>query len=527
MRKPAAAKAKAGAKAKAAPKRAPRLARAGAGIMKRPARRERLRAEAHPTDLSVGDTLLVAKAHYYGEEGQVAGKVTQMNEEEGRKMVTLEASGTDLPSLFQLGGKTRGILRIHLCPAHCDRQLEAEDLVHAAKTSKVEERGLEGVGWATNLKEVIPAIEVEDENAALRRRMEKLEKKVGERSEEDAKDEKEKKTKTKEKKERKEKGKKKKKKKEDASTSQERKGSGGKDDRRGRGESPAGSEDKRKKEKKGSKKKKKKRSTSSTSSSSDLEPGRVSQKRLFRGTALAHSSKTRRRIKRRAQRYLKKKEDTSTESGTEEDEGEDLQKAGDMPLFGDEMKIQAIATKFPGLLASESLQNITRMISMEVGENSGACRSWPPMAVRYYRQILARKVPVGAMSREMLTHASVIDALLEGRAAQALDICLQRLKGLELQSTGTGYQISQRLEVLPAEMGLLSSRQEMALVQKEQNQERRAYAGGNYQQPGQAGKGKTNGFKDDKGYGKGQSQKGKGKNKDAKAQKQEDGKRTS
>jgi hypothetical protein len=94
---------------------------------------------------------------------------------------------------------------------------------------------------------------------------------------------------------------------------------------------------------------------------------------------------------------------------------------------------------------------------------------------------------------------------------QALDICLQRIKGLELQAGGTNFQTSQRLEVLPSEVGILPSRQELAIIQKERSQEAKAFGGGPYQQH-QTGKGKS-GLREDRPTYKGKETKGKGKNK--------------
>jgi hypothetical protein len=52
----------------------------------------------------------------------------------------------------------------------------------------------------------------------------------------------------------------------------------------------------------------------------------------------------------------------------------------------------------------------------------------------------------------------------------------------------------------------------MAIIQKERNQEARAFAGGNYQSPAPEGKGKTGVREERTGY-KGKDSKGKGKNK--------------
>ena len=237
----------------------------------------------------------------------------------------------------------------------------------------------------------------------------------------------------------------------------------------------------------------------------------MSQKKMFRGTALDPSQRTRKKVHKKAQRFLKKKRSSSSNSESTGDSQEIPWKNDQTPLFGDELKIRGVAERFPGLLAGEALKGIARMVASDMGDGpSSSGRQWPPQLVRYYRQVLSRRIS-GAMARELLTHCSIIDSLLEGKVPQALDICLQRIKGLELQAGGTNFQTSQRLEVLPSEVGILPSRQELAIIQKERSQEAKAFGGGPYQQH-QTGKGKS-GLREDRPTYKGKETKGKGKNK--------------
>ena len=129
------------------------------------------------------------------------------------------------------------------------------------------------------------------------------------------------------------------------------------------------------------------------------------------------------------------------------------------------------------------------------------------------------------MARELLTHCSLIDCLLEGKIAQALDIGLQRIKGLELQAGGTTYQVSQRLEVIPSDSNLLPSRQEMAIIQKERSQETKAFGGTGHPGTSFQGKGKQSPREERPGY-KGKESKGKGKTK-SEGKKGEDQKKSS
>ena len=60
------------------------------------------------------------------------------------------------------------------CPAHCKR-VSIVGLVHGIHSYKVSEKGIEGLGSATNLRAVLPIPAAEDQNAALRERIRKLE----------------------------------------------------------------------------------------------------------------------------------------------------------------------------------------------------------------------------------------------------------------------------------------------------------------------------------------------------------------
>lgn len=94
-----------------------------------------------------------------------------------------------------------------------------------------------------------------------------------------------------------------------------------------------------------------------------------------------------------------------------------------------------------------------------------------------------------------------MDAILAGKIAASVDTGLQRVKAMEQQCNGVPFHTAQRLEVLPSEVGTISSRQEMGLLQKEKNREQKAFG------QGAGGKGKTGQGKDGKG---GKMPKGKG-----------------
>ena len=219
---------------------------------------------------------------------------------------------------------------------------------------------------------------------------------------------------------------------------------------------------------------------------------------------------------------MKRKKSSGTESS---EESRELGFRGNQtPLFGDELKIRGVSERFPGLLAGEAMRDISRMVSEDMGDPTSSSRGWTPQMIRYFRQVLSRRIS-GAMARELLTHCSVIDSLLEGNIPRALDIALQRIKGLELQAGGTAFQVSQRLEVIPSEASLLPSRQEIAIINRERNQEVKAFGNSRYQNQATGGKGKA-GAREDRPNYKGKDTKGRGKSK-AEGKKTEDSKKGS
>eukprot|EP00435_Cladocopium_sp_Y103_P066694 s652_g29.t1 len=446
------------------------------------------RADRHPSEISAGDYLLGEGARYYGQEGEVAGEVQEEKNEEGRRMLTVRLFGTTIDGLLQWGSQGEGACRWHLCQEGSPQELEGAGLVHVARTRKVTREDLEAVGWSTNLQPVVPVRPPGDENADLRDRMRRLEERPlggGDQGRE--------------------------------------KSQRGEDKGRERGRSPHGS-----KEKKAKKKKKKKKRQSSTSSSRGRRD-REKKKRERRGSspASAGGGKKEKRDTEAPRVKPLRRSTSSPQKGLEEGPAvhEEAQKQlvrerfdrgfeggsleGGADVFGDELKIRGVAERYPGLLAAEALRGISRMVATDMGDSRSQSRQWAPQMVRYYRQVLSRRIS-GAMGRELLTHCSLIDAVLEGKIAQALDISLQRIKGLELQAGGTSYQVSQRLEVIPSDVNLLPSRQEMAIIQKERYQETRAFGAPAYPGTNQQGKGKQ-GAREDRPVYKGKETKGKGK----------------
>ena len=121
-------------------------------------------------------------------------------------------------------------------------------------------------------------------------------------------------------------------------------------------------------------------------------------------------------------------------------------------------------------------------------------------------------------SREALTLSWCLDLLVQGRVAEAADGLMQRLKAIEMSAQGASWSISQRIELVPLEKPIISSRTEAREAIKESKEENRTRA------EASKGKGKSKwpgswrdtSWHQEKGKGKDSKGKGKkGKEKDA------------
>lgn len=94
MRRPAGA-----AKAKAEVRNIGRMPRGGNPGRRRPA--ALADGDHHPERIEEGAFLVGEEAHYYGQRGSVAGQVVEEKEEDGRRMISINLSGTTIDPLLQ------------------------------------------------------------------------------------------------------------------------------------------------------------------------------------------------------------------------------------------------------------------------------------------------------------------------------------------------------------------------------------------------------------------------------------------
>eukprot|EP00435_Cladocopium_sp_Y103_P018222 s1737_g4.t1 len=280
------------------------------------------------------------------------------------------------------------------------------------------------------------------------------------------------------------------------------------------GADPPPSEDKDKKEKK------RKRSRSQKKKGKDFKvEGQKEVRALFRHTGVDPDQAVRRRFRRRAAKVARSKRKDSSGSSSSSSTSTCEAGGGDPSLFGASSKVQVIARRLPGALAAAALEEVSEsLITAEGGLWETRDGPLPALFVRYYRHQLGGRMPA-PMARETLTLCYCLDLLLRGRAAETLDVISQRVKALELQSTGIHFTVAQQQEILPREVSSISTTPELYEAARRAREEGkvRSEASRPY---GARGTGAPRGEEPNKGWNKKGSGKGKGQKGDARQDRQ-------
>ena len=369
-------------------------------VMRRPARAPGLRAPLHrPAAHADGegdrgegplvDREPVISSLIHGEEGvyyntpcQFSGRVTELVRDASGQYIILKLLGTDLESLLTWATGTTHHARVHVCTSECNQEAVGPGLIHCTKYRVIgsleDWRGFHG-GMCSSAR----VLERDgDELAGLRGRMDALPGDPGVARAAVTKAEKQD-VKEKEKKKEKKRSRRRHRKKSGSPDSKKRKRSRSSRSRR------RGSE-KGKKAADGDGVKDPGRSSSSSSSSSTTVYTAVDQKRLFAHSGLDPVKKVRNRQCRKAQRYAQrsrpKKEDSR--SSTSEDGGGFKGQTS----FGEHQRVRGVALNFPGVLSAQAIEDMQELMLTEAGHQTGQHEGWVPTLLRYYRQMLSRRV---------------------------------------------------------------------------------------------------------------------------------------
>ena len=433
-----------------------------------------------PLELRPGTSLVITKGDYYGAEARLAGEIVKYEmSHEGNTMI-IKPTGTDHEGILRAcTARPQETFSCHVCPQGCARQVTGDYIIHGLTGRKKKDTDEEG--WVSNLGPGEAAVDVEDENAALRARASALQQREG---------------------------------------NQQGAAPGGMN--------PLPDPGRVREEGSSSKKKKKKKKAKEAQKAKDMADGRYPalavQKDLaviFGGTGLDPREKVRRRVQAKAQRVVSrkkaKKQSDSSSSSSSSTTPSLVEPQGIEAVFAEETKIRAVAERFPGALCMETVANMKRFLLVTSGEEleDNGLRA---VAMLYYRNILS-KVSSGAQGRELLNLSAALDQLLKGRIAGAADILAQRLKAQQSVCQGTHWNIAVRLEIPPSDQNILVQRSELQEAQREDYQDSRARwrtqssAGGKSEQ-----KGKSKGSKGDREQWRREDRKEEDKNKKGKGQ---------
>ena len=489
------AKGKAKAKAKAKPKAAPKIhARPAARVrmgLRRPAaaiaspgrrtsptgtpleeweKGEAVLARDMPLDKVLGaQQIAIEEGTYYQVKCRLAGKVLGAVVCGAMTMVKVAPTGTDSESILKTHTASPDkAFRVHFCPVSCNHEVVADDIVHATKVRWTLQPEQEE-GWVNNMVKV-PAEDVVDELAVLRER-----ERISREGAREAEPEREKKGRS-----------------PDAKDKKEEKSS---------------------KKKKKKKEKKKKKSGSETSEETVAKDGssckmasRKKPKALFAGTGLDGKEKVRQRVAKKAKKLLKKSKKEDSSSSGSGDSGSDLEEIVDDPdesIFDQATKAKTISEAYPGVLGAQAIAQMRSQLLGTIGEEDRPGKI-PPVAMQYYKQVLQSKASP-PQQRELATLACIIDNLLMGKAAQAVDYGVQRLKSQELSLNGAHWNVSQRLELVPPAQQAIAGLSEIRDAQKDVHFDSKVRSlasqpdGRPYQ--GNKGQGKKGDRRDDPGKG--------------------------
>jgi len=205
---------------------------------------------------------------------------------------------------------------------------------------------------------------------------------------------------------------------------------------------------------------------------------------VFAGTGMDPDPKVRKKIAAKASRRLKKKKKSSSESSsTGSSSGSSEDESGE--LFEETQKVRRIGRMAPGALTTAGCKEMANnLLSSTGGIWDQAEGPLQPICCQYFRQVLSTRL-TGGQSREALTLSWCLDLLMQARIAEAADGLMQRLKAIEMTSQGASWSVSQKIELVPLEKPIISSRTEAREAIKESKEENRTRA--------EASKGKSKG----------------------------------
>ncbi|CAK9058307.1 Uncharacterized protein SCF082_LOCUS31115, partial [Durusdinium trenchii] len=361
------------------------------------------------------------QGQYWDNDAEVIGEMKSLAVGDDGTMLTVKAHGTTSEELLRLlSGRASKVLQVHLCDDPCSHLVWKEGLIHAQRLKKCQ---FEDLPWSRNAEVSV--------REAERDEMEVLRKEAAERG----------------------------------------KGVGA-----GLGAPGAAAEEAvreaQKEEKEPSSKKKKKKKKKAKERMTPVK----SLEAIFGTTGLDPKEEVRRKLRRKAKhlsRKAKSRKSSSNSSSSDSSSGSSTMEEGPTEeLFSPVSAPQRIWRRFPGVLTSTMILEAQRVMLLQLGAglHEAETRSLRPIVSQYCRQhLMASMAP--PVAREALHWSAVIDLILEGRVASAMDVMTQRLKSLEGLSKSMRPDLLRQLELLPLDRGGLATSSEVQMAGQAANHE--------------------------------------------------------
>ena len=361
------------------------------------------------------------QGQYWDNDAEVIGEMKSLAVGDDGTMLTVKAHGTTSEELLRLlSGRASKVLQVHLCDEPCSHLVWKEGLIHAQRLKRCQ---FEDHPWSRNAEVSV--------REAERDEMEVLRKEAAERG----------------------------------------KGVGA-----GLGAPGAAAEEAAreapKEEKEASSKKKKKKKKKAKERMTPVK----SLEAIFGTTGLDPKEEVRRKLRRKAKHLSRKarsRKSSSNSSSSDSSSGSSTMEEGPTEeLFSPVSAPQRIWRRFPGVLTSTMILEAQRVMLLQLGAglHEAETRSLRPIVSQYCRQhLMASMAP--PVAREALHWSAVLDLILEGRVASAMDVMTQRLKSLEGLSKSMRPDLLRQLELLPLDRGGLATSSEVQMAGQAANHE--------------------------------------------------------
>ena len=351
---------------------------------------------------------------YWDNNAEVIGEVKSLEIGDEGTLLSFKAHGTTSEEILRvLSGKASKLLQVHLCDDPCSHLTWKEGLIHAQRLKRC---NYEDYPWSRNAEVSVREAE-RDEMAVIRREAAERGKGIGAGL------------------------------KAPGTTAEEA-------DR----ESPEDKKEVAAKKKKKKKKKAKERMTPVKS----LEA-------LFATTGLDPKEDVRRKLRKKAKRLgrrARSRKSSTGSSSSSSSSGSSTEEDGQYEeLFTPLSAPQRIWRKYPGVLTATMLVEAQKVMMLQLGAGlrEAEGRNIRPLVTQYCRQHLMASM-AAPVAREALHWSAVLDLLLEGRVASAMDVMTQRLKSLEGLSKSMRPDLLRQLELLPLDRGGLASSTEVHMA---------------------------------------------------------------